>query len=29
VLSEMSKDGKIKIVGAYYDLGSGTVTLLE
>jgi len=29
VISEMAKDGKIKVVGAYYDLGSGTVTLLE
>jgi carbonic anhydrase len=29
VISEMTKDGKIKVVGAYYDLGSGTVTLLE
>jgi carbonic anhydrase len=29
VISEMAKDGKIKVVGAYYDLGSGAVTLLE
>jgi carbonic anhydrase len=29
VISEMAKDGKIKVVGAYYDLGSGSVTLLE
>jgi carbonic anhydrase len=29
VISEMAKDGKIKVLGAYYDLGSGTVTLLE
>jgi len=29
VISEMAKDGKIKVIGAYYDLGSGAVTLLE
>lgn len=29
VISEMAKDGKVKVIGAYYDLGSGTVTLLE
>jgi carbonic anhydrase len=29
VLSEMVKDGKLKIVAGTYDLGSGKVTLLE
>ena len=29
VLSEMVKGGKIKIVGAFYDLGTGVVTILE
>ena len=29
VLSEMSKGGKIKVVGAFYDLGTGAVTILE
>jgi carbonic anhydrase len=29
VISEMSKGEKIKVVGAYYDLSSGGVTLLE
>ncbi len=29
VLSGMSKEGKIKIVAGYYDLGSGVVSILE
>jgi len=29
VISEMSKEGKIKVAAAYYDLGSGAVTLLD
>lgn len=29
VISEMVKENKIKVVAAYYDLGKGTVTLLE
>jgi carbonic anhydrase len=29
VISAMAKDGKVKVVAAYYDLGSGTVTLLD
>ncbi|MGA8035577.1 MAG: carbonic anhydrase [Candidatus Acidiferrales bacterium] len=29
VISEMVKAGKVKVVPAYYDLGSGAVTLLE
>jgi carbonic anhydrase len=28
VLSEMVKDGKLKVVSGYYELGSGKVTLL-
>ena len=28
VLSPMVKEGKLKIVGAYYDLGTGKVTLV-
>jgi carbonic anhydrase len=29
VISEMVKDGKVKVVAAYYDLASGAVTLLD
>ena len=29
VISEMVKSGKLKVTSGYYDLGSGTVTLLE
>ena len=29
VISGMLKEGKLKVVAAYYDLGTGTVTLLE
>ena len=29
VISEMTKAGKVKVVAGYYDLGSGTVTLVE
>ena len=29
VISGMLKEGKVKVVAAYYDLGTGTVTLLE
>src|SRR6516165_10880350 len=29
VISEMVKAGKLKVVAGYYDLGSGTVTLVE
>jgi carbonic anhydrase len=29
VISEMAKGEKVKVVGAYYDLSSGSVTLLE
>jgi carbonic anhydrase len=28
VIAEMVKDGKIKVVAGYYDLGSGVVTML-
>lgn len=29
VVSEQVKEGKLKVVAAYYDIGSGAVTLLE
>jgi carbonic anhydrase len=29
VISEMVKEGKVKVVAGYYDLGSGEVTLVE
>lgn len=29
VISGMVKEGKVKVVAAYYDLGSGTVTMLD
>jgi carbonic anhydrase len=29
VISQMVKDGKVKVVAAYYDLASGAVTLLD
>lgn len=29
VISEMVKEGKLKVVAAYYDLGSGSVTMVE
>ncbi len=29
VISEMAKEGKVKVVSGYYDLGNGAVTLLE
>jgi len=29
VISGMVKSGSLKVTSAYYDLGSGTVTLLE
>lgn len=29
VIADMSKEGKIKVVSGYYDLGSGSVTLVE
>ena len=29
VISEMAKEGKVKVVAGYYDLGSGAVTLVD
>jgi carbonic anhydrase len=29
VISEMAKQGKVKVVAGYYDLGSGAVTLVD
>lgn len=29
VISEMAKEGKVKVVAGYYDLGSGEVTLVD
>jgi len=29
LMGGMAKEGKLKVVGAYYDVGTGAVSLLE